>query len=189
MVQEKEMVVNGYKFEDAEEYEKALEEKESIERIMKKINLNNKELVLSLYSTLIIQEKLSTVIGMNYLCRLRDIIVKKKYASETELLPIPVGQFRPGSADSFRLSEAKRTIEHMKNDAVKGRERTKTLFIFNIVLIVVIAVMMYIASTSNNINIINYENKIIDKYSQWEKQLNEREKYIKEVEKQLGIDN
>lgn len=189
MAQAKELVVNGYRFEGEEEYNRALEEKEALERIMKKVNLNNKELVLSLYSALIIQDKLSTVIGMDYLCKLRSIIIKKKYAAEEKLLPIPVERFRPASADSFKLSEAKHTIEHMKADAVKGKERTRTLFIVNIVLAIVIAVMMYIASTGSSINIINYENKIIDKYSQWEKQLNEREAHIKEVEKQLGIEN
>lgn len=189
MTQTKEFIVNGYKFEDEDEYNKALEEKESIERIMKKVNMNNKELVLSLYSALIIQEKLSTIIGMDYLRRLREIIIKKKYATEEEMLPIPVARFRPGSADSFRLSEAKRSIEKIKADSAKTKERTKTLFIFNLVLIVVIIVMMYIASTSDNVNIVNYENKIIDRYSQWEQQLTERENHIKEVEKQLQIEN
>ena len=72
-----EFVVNGYSFETQEEYEKALEEKKSIERLMKKVNLNKGELLVALYSGLITQNKLSTVIGLEYLCRLRDIIINK----------------------------------------------------------------------------------------------------------------
>lgn len=189
MLQDNELVINGYRFEDEEEYRRALEEKEAIERIMKKVNLDNKKLVLELYSELIKQKKLSTVIGMEYLCSLRSLIIKKKYAADKELLPIPVEGFRPPRTEEFRLSETKRTIEQMRAEAVKSKERTRTLLIANIVLAVVIAIMMYIASTSDNINIINYENKILDKYSRWEKQLTERENHIKELEKQLGIDN
>lgn len=48
-----EFVVNGYSFETQEEYEKALEEKKSIERLMKKVNLNKGELLVALYSGLI----------------------------------------------------------------------------------------------------------------------------------------
>lgn len=74
---ENELVVGGYSFETQEEYEKALEEKKSIENLMKKVNLEKKELLVALYSGLVTQNKLSTVIGLEYLCRLRDVIVNK----------------------------------------------------------------------------------------------------------------
>lgn len=44
---------------------------------MKKVNLEKKELLVALYSGLVTQNKLSTVIGLEYLCRLRDVIVNK----------------------------------------------------------------------------------------------------------------
>jgi len=47
---------------------------------------------------------------------------------------------------------------------------------------------MYLATTGNNINIINYENKLVDKYASWEKQLTEREQRVQEAEKRLGIE-
>ena len=62
------------------------------------------------------------------------------------------------------------------------------MFIVNIALVIVIGVMMYIATTSNNVNIINYEHKLVDKYAAWETQLTEREQRVKEAEKRLGID-
>ena len=46
---------------------------------------------------------------------------------------------------------------------------------------------MYITSTSDNVNVLNYERKLRDKYSAWEIDLNEREQYIKEVEKKYNI--
>ena len=76
---ENELVVNGYSFETQEEYEKALEEKKSIENLMKKVNLEKKELLVALYSGLVTQNKLSTVIGLEYLCRLLRLRSCRQY--------------------------------------------------------------------------------------------------------------
>ena len=42
--------------------------------------------------------------------------------------------------------------------------------------------------SDNNVNIINYENTLIDKYESWESQLNDREAAIQQKEAELGID-
>jgi hypothetical protein len=41
--------------------------------------------------------------------------------------------------------------------------------------------------SADNVNIINYENEIIDKYESWEQELSERESELDEREKQLDI--
>lgn len=56
---------------------------------------------------------------------------------------------------------------------------------FCIVFLIAIACMFYITSTSGNINIINYENEIIDKYSGWEQELSDREKELDTWQKEL----
>ena len=183
-----EFVVNGYGFETQEEYEKALEEKKSIERLMKKVNLNKGELLVALYSGLITQNKLSTVIGLEYLCRLRDIIINKKYAKTSELPPIQTGNFKTERAVGYKLADTTQKLQAERQQTLKYKERVRTLFIVNIALVIVIGVMMYIATTSNNVNIINYEHKLVDKYAAWETQLTEREQRVKEAEKRLGID-
>lgn len=188
MEEKKSMIVNGYLFDTEKEYRTALEEKKAIDKLMKKLNLNSRDMVLSLYNGLLAEQKFSTAVGMEYLRKLRAVIVKQKYAPEEELLPIPVAQFKSGRADSFKLSEAEKQIEAIRQAGVKNRERVRTLFIANIILAAVIAVMMYIASTSDNINILNYEREIRDKYSQWESQLKEREERIMEAEERLGIE-
>ena len=42
--------------------------------------------------------------------------------------------------------------------------------------------------SDNNVNIINYENALVDKYESWESQLNDREAAIQQKEAELGID-
>lgn len=186
--QETELVVNGYSFETQEEYDKALEEKKSIERLMKKVNLDKGELLVALYSGLITQNKLSTVIGLEYLCRLRDLIINKKYAKAADLPPIQTGSFKAERAVGYKLADTKQRLQDEKMQTQRYKDRARTLFIFNIALFIVIAVMMYIATTGNNVNILNYERKLVDKYASWDAQLTEREQQVREAERRLGID-
>ena len=185
---ENELVIGGYSFETQEEYEKALEEKKSIENLMKKVNLEKKELLVALYSGLVTQNKLSTVIGLEYLCRLRDVIVNKKYAKASELPLIQTGTFKTEKAVGYRLSDMQQKLDEQKKETLKYRGRVKSLIICNIILFIVIGIMMYIATTGNNVNVINYEHKLVDKYAAWESQLTEREKQVREAEKRLGIE-
>ncbi len=183
----KEWIVNGYSFETEEEYQKALEEKKSIERLMKKVNLDKKELLVALYSGLVTQNKLSTVVGLEYLCRLRDVIINKKYAKASELPPIQTGAFKTEKAVGYKLSDAQQKLDAEKRETEKYKTRARNLLIFNVALFIVIGIMMYIASTGDNINIINYEHKLVDKYASWESQLTQREQQVREAEKRLGI--
>ena len=45
--------------------------------------------------------------------------------------------------------------------------------------------MFAVTATSGNINIVNYENALIEKYENWETQLLEREERLKERENAL----
>ena len=63
-----------------------------------------------------------------------------------------------------------------------------TSMIVNAMLVAVIVVMFYIAYTSDNPNILNYENNLVNKYAQWEQELSERENAIREKERNLLIE-
>ena len=50
------------------------------------------------------------------------------------------------------------------------------------VLLLIVIGMFAVTATSGNINIVNYENALIEKYEHWETQLNEREEKLRERE-------
>ena len=189
MADKKELVVNGYMFESEEEYKKALEEKYVIEQLAKKLNLNDGKMVVGLYNSILEEKKFSTVIGMDYMKILRNVIIKRKYDTQGKNLTIPVTQFKLGRTDGFRLSESKREVKELQEELERQKEKKKNLLILNIFLFIVIGVMFYIASSSDNINILNYETEIRDKYSQWEAELEAKEDILKQWEKQLQEQN
>ena len=53
-------------------------------------------------------------------------------------------------------------------------------------MLAIIIGMFIINQTSNHPTILNYEEKIIDKYAQWEEQLDQREQELNERERQLN---
>ena len=63
----------------------------------------------------------------------------------------------------------------------------KTSIILNIVLILLVVLMFFIANTSKSDNIINYRRNVINEYSTWAEDLTNREKAIREKERELGI--
>ena len=54
----------------------------------------------------------------------------------------------------------------------------------NIVLIIIVIAMFAISLTSGSTTILNYETKIINKYEEWEQELDERETALDALEKQ-----
>ena len=54
----------------------------------------------------------------------------------------------------------------------------------NIVLIIIVIAMFAISLTSGSTTILNYETKIINKYEEWEQELDEREAALDALEKQ-----
>jgi len=63
-----------------------------------------------------------------------------------------------------------------------------TSIILNVVLVLAVGFMFYIAYTSEHPNVLNYKRNLVNKYAQWEQELSEREKEIREKERNLMID-
>lgn len=57
--------------------------------------------------------------------------------------------------------------------------------IINGLLVIAVAAMFYIATTSTNPNILNYEKSLVNKYAYWEQELSERENAVRERERAL----
>lgn len=75
-----------------------------------------------------------------------------------------------------------------KKQIEKYRKRFQISLFFAIVFAVAVIGMFVITFISkDNVNILNYENAIIDKYESWEADLREREEAIKQKEAELGI--
>ena len=72
----------------------------------------------------------------------------------------------------------------------KKKEHVGFLFIsvvLNIGLIIAVIIMFWIATNTDNPNILNYETVLTNKYATWEQELTEREAAVRQAERELSL--
>lgn len=140
-------------------------ELEGIQYIQEKNDMNDMKKVLALYNKLTERELFHTQTGIAFMEQLRERLIASPEIKNQD-------------------------IRGYKEDARKEKEnlykyKYYNSLIINIILAVALILGFFITTNSKNVNILNYENRLIDKYSAWEEQLKERESIVTEREKAL----
>lgn len=185
-------VIDGFIFENEAEEVQAAKEAEGIKHIKSKIEMDNPEMVLQIYNKIIQQQLFETAVGFAYLKDLQDYLISVPYVSKDAILPIPVRHKALEISIRKKLKTPVKVVREKPKKVVEKRDvgyRTKyrVILFLAVVMAVSMAGMFLITANSNNLNILNYENEIINKYAGWEKELKEREDEIRLREEELGI--
>lgn len=171
----KELIVDGFLFESLENANEARLEKEKITKLNDKLKNCDNDLLYKVYNKSLEKKTFKTPIGYAFLNDIRTKLISSDYDPK-EILPIPVL-----ANEVYLKPVVKEEPKSNKNS------NNKWLYLVIAMLVVVIISMFIIMGTSEKPTIINYENKLLNKYSAWEQDLNDREKQINIKEKELGI--
>ena len=174
----KELIVAGYSFSSLEEANIARMELGKIEKLNEKLENADVSLLYKVYVKSIEKNTFKTPVGLEYLSELKNIIDKD---GSFETVPIPVNP-----TNIVRNNDSDE-LKRLKNDYDNKKKIMSWSIFINVILYIVILIMFYITTTSNSPNVINYENAVIDKYSEWEQELSEREAIVKEKEASFNI--
>lgn len=87
-----------------------------------------------------------------------------------------------------RMAETLKPSSKRKVLYANYRRRYYVAAFTSVILAACVAGMFFVASTTNNATILNYETEIINKYEAWEQDLNEREAALEEREAEIGQD-
>lgn len=201
--------IDGYEFETKELAAKAGKELEGIRYIRSQTRMDDPQVVQKLYDKLILQEIFTTPVGYQFLYELQEYLRAVPSVKTEDIRPIPVyvsdGQKQDESDEDAREAarahrEAQKQIKRMEQTAreavrpaeSKGRNYRRAYIrsmVFSAICVAIIVGMFIITYVSgNNINIINYENRLIDKYESWEEELKEREDAVRQKEAQLDME-
>lgn len=175
-------IVGGYCFGSEEDAQIARQEEKKIDYLEQHMNYDNKENILLVYQKAIESRVFQTPIGWEYLRKLQEILQEQEV--ETEQIP-PVALytvFAHRVGDDIKVPAPR--IAPKKKESFKKRF-VISVFI-NIMLVAAVGGMFYIALTSSNPNILNYEQTLVNKYAEWDQELSEREAEIREREKELN---
>ena len=199
--------IGGYIFEDENKAKKAAKELKTVEYILGQIKDADEKGVLTVYKKFLNQRLFSTEIGMSFLSQLRQNLVSSGAFTEEDIPLVysldesdRTSKESPSttvqSKDNEEKLEEKPKVKKKKADKsfVSGDDHLKELkrlklinrilLILCITLLLCVLGMFYVNSTINSPTILNYEEKLIDKYSSWEQELTEREAAVKEKELQ-----
>lgn len=180
------IAVGGFLFWDKKTAEQAEREAEGIRFIQEKIDKNEPRTVLEIYNQVVRQKMFVTAVGQAYLRDLQEYLRAVPEIAEEDILPIPAERMKKVTIQEHPKKQMPSQKSHVdvKAKNVDYKKKFHTAFILDIAFIVCIIFMFLINLTSNNVTILNYETKLIDKYEQWENELEEREQMLDEREQE-----
>jgi hypothetical protein len=196
---------------------KTFKEAQGVSYVKSKVDLDNPEMVLQMYNKIVEQELFETPVGFAYLQELHDFLKKAPEIKDSDIRPLPwkktksenaktvrqadhAVQEKPSTGAASEVGKVPHKVKAAGNYDAKGRKpgrreaainykaRFKAALSMCVILSICIVAMFVITSTTNNATVLNYETEIINRYEDWEQDLNEREQKVKEREEELGIE-
>ena len=172
--------IGGFYFSDPAQIEQARKEEEGVNYLRERLDRSNAEYLLKVYNHAADNRLFETPVGLSFLKELRDYLNSLNRFAPEEIH----GIFVPPPKV---IRKREKPAETGPSDAQVPKKRSPVLIFFVVVLSAALIGMFVIAFLSrDNVNILNYENAIIDKYEDWEKDLEERERAIREKEQIYG---
>lgn len=186
--QKEKMIVNGFLFANSAEMRQAEKEAEGIRIIKEKLDMKQPEKVLQVYNKLVRERLFETAAGLSYLKELQEYLQMTPSVDKAEILPIPVWHtlLERQMRARYENPKTRKTVrERYVNVDYKNRYRIMSGVAA--ILFVCVAAMFVISATAGSPTIVNYEQKLINRYAGWEEELEERESVIRQKEAELGI--
>lgn len=176
--------VGGYRFSCEEDYTAAQEELQKVDYFRKKTGGKDAAALLTIYDRILDEKIFTTPIGFDYLQSVRTALMEQGY--EEQLRPIPLYmQFVHKSGADLEKENVRQRIRPSKKK--NGLSNLQISVFLNILLGILVIAMFGIALKSDNPNILNYKLNLQNEYAAWEQELTEREKTVREKERELNI--
>ena len=180
-------IIDGFSFADDADVSLASAEIEKIKYIAGRMNMDNPRGVLAVYDKLITSGIFVTPVGYEYLRTLQSYLYKCKDIPDDAVkeIPVPISYTRALNLRSEERDEKLSSQREMRTLRKTFKSEYKISLIVNIILVLMVIAMFIISLKAENPNMINYRTAILNQYSEWEQELNEREMQIKQKELEL----
>lgn len=203
-------IVEGYEFDSLEEANVAKKELDAVKYMTQRTENCSLEEAYLIYKKIVDGDLFKTEVGYAYLRTLEEFLLQNgvfdvQDGTQEEMADSiqdttkqSLQEEKKAKKEKKEKKEKKRKLSEiiaepekpLPQEAIelnKKLKQTKEWFkmsmFFNVLLAIGIAVMIYIASTGSNVNILNYETALQDKYSSWAEELKQKEAELKEREK------
>lgn len=175
------IVVEGYSFTDENMAKQARTEAEGVKYVKSRTDMSKPDQVFSVYHRLLEQKMFQTPIGYAYLKELQEYLRTMPGVHSEDIKPIPV-------APNLVVDDTFGASINWRRKLKREQDKLRISLTANLIFALAVLVMLIIAATSGQTTILNYERKIQDRYAGWEQELTEREKLIREAERDLELE-
>lgn len=153
-------------------------ELEGIRYIREQNDMEDMGTVLALYNKLSEKKLFHTQAGKAFMEEMRNRLLAAPEIDNNE-----IAGYQQKAVHGNEEEEKAQKVE----DRIISKYKYKyyNSLMINIILALALVLGFLITTNAKNVNIINYENKLVDKYQEWEAQLKERESIVAEREKAL----
>ena len=180
------METGGFSFYTEKDGKLAEAELRKIEYLEARIDYTRPESILRVYDKTIQEQLFKTPVGLLYLKKLQDFLLKQPTIPQEKIKAIPLydtyADSRQNPADAGKPSP----------QAARKKEREKVRFqisvVLNVLLVLAVCAMFVISFTSDQPNIYNYERVLQDRYASWAQDLKVREQAVRDKERALNLD-
>jgi len=183
--------IYGITYKNPEEAKKAQKEWEGIQFILSKNDMENIETVLSVYNKLMERGILKTEVGKKFLKELKERLLEAEEVENKKIYGFNEEdekwlKRRKAQKDREEEEKAKQKARKEERQKKDYRQKYYHALILNFLLVAAILIMAYITLNSNHVNILNYENALLDKYASWEESLKSKEADLNTRERELA---
>lgn len=195
--------VGNFTFDTVEEADAAKKEAQAIAYITKQIDLNNPDAILATYRAMLSKDLFHTTLGVAFLQEVYDMLIKQPSLQGQDIPKVPQtvqtekaaeeeqkleAEKQPKQEKQPKIKKAKRRKKdniQQSSDVLKYKKRSEILGIACGAMLVIIIAMFVINMTSEHPTILNYEEKIVNKYAAWEEELTLKEQELNQREQKL----
>lgn len=180
---EEELTVGGYRFGTVADAETARMEEKKIASVEQHLDYHKPQNVLLVYNKAIDNRVFLTPLGMSYLHRMQEQLIKCGVPKE-KIKPIPM--YATFSNKTENNSSIRRSIAS-RGQKIEFKGRFITSVCVNVLLAVALAAMFILAYVSDVPTIVNYRTAVVNEYAEWEQELTDREQAVREAERMLDM--
>ena len=180
------LTVRGFKFSTLADAKTAEEEYKKMVYIQQRMNKNNPEEVLAIYDKMIENGLFVTPVGVDFLMRVREFLEECGAIEPDRIRPIGTGSlFTQRARNEARAAARPRVTTDLVAENKKLKHKYYIALATSIISIILVAVMFFVARSSDNPNILNYKTAVENQYADWEESLSQREQELRQREEAL----
>lgn len=178
---ENKLEVDGFSFRSRKDYERAKKEYETIQNLYDRIDMNNEDELISLYNKLVSKRYFQTQVGLTFMYDIRRTLKANNPNVSVPYIPVaPSGRTQP-------LAKTDEQYDKLKADYDRQHTIKTRLIIAVVAMAIAIIGMIVIVATNDNVGYFRTEEKLLNKYSAWEEQLEDWERQL--IEREEALDN